>query len=297
MSHLSKTIVFKLVIAAYAAIILLILVILTSGCISMEKHDELPSVVAHRGGADLAPENTLAAFETGLLHDPDMVEFDIHLSKDGVLMVTHDPTLERVTGQKGVVSDFDATTLATFDAAATYKQGHSFGFQKIPTLKEVVSLVEHKSSRPIYYQLEIKVKEDGSRYAGIEQALVTFLQKHDLIERTIVISFDFPSLATIGKLEPTLKQGALISKAYMMSIGAGGPQAVAADIASLGTDYVGINYNYLTQVLFDEFRKKNLGIGVWTVNDKTTMKKFAQMGVDFITTNRPDLLRETLSLL
>ncbi len=263
----------------------------------MAKHDELPSIVAHRGGAGLAPENTLVAFETGLAHNPDMVEFDIHLSKDGVLMVIHDPSLVRTTGQPGAISDYDAATLATFDTAATYKKGHTFGFQKIPTLAEVIDLVEQKSMRPVYYQIEIKVKEDGSRYAGIEQKLVSFLLSRDLIERSIVISFDFPTLATLGKLEPTLKLGALISKTYMMNIGAGGPKAVAADIASLNVDYVGIRYNYLTQVLFDEFRKKNLGVGAWTVNDAGTMKKLAQMGVDFITTDRPDLLRETFSQL
>ncbi|MDD2296799.1 MAG: hypothetical protein PHX79_03180, partial [Sphaerochaetaceae bacterium] len=70
-----------------------------------------------------------------------------------------------------------------------------------------------------------------------------------------------------------------------------------ADIASLKTDYVGINYRYLTQVLFDELRKENLGIGAWTVNDEPTMKKLVQMRVDFITTNRPDILRKTLAQL
>lgn len=297
MNHLSKSVVLRVMIAAFAAIILLCSIILSSGCMSMKNKYELPSVVAHRGGADLAPENTLAAFELGLTFDPDMIELDVHLSKDGVLMVFHDPLLARTTGQDGAISDYDAATLATFDAAANYEKGHTFGFQKIPTLAEVVDLVEQKALRPVYYQIEIKVKEDGSRYEEIEYKLVDFLQERNLIEHTIVISFDFPTLAKLGKLEPTLKLGALISKTYMMNIGAGGPRAVAADIASLKTDYVGINYRYLTQVLFDELRKENLGIGAWTVNDEPTMKKLVQMGVDFITTNRPDILRKTLAQL
>ena len=292
MNYLSKISMRLVVVASLVTIALF-----TSSCLSMESYDELPSIVAHRGGAALGPENTLAAFERGLMHNPDMVEFDIHLSKDGVLMVNHDPLLARTTGQPGAISDYDAATLATFDAAATYEKGHAFGFQKIPTLAEVVDLVEQKAVRPVYYQIEIKMKEDGSRYADIEKNLVHFLQDRELTERSIVISFDFPTLATVGKLEPNITLGALVSKTYMRGVGTGDPKVIASDIASLGVDYVGIHYRYLSPVLLDEFRKKGLGVGVWTVDDTGTMKKLARMGIDFITTNKPDLLRETLTQL
>ncbi|MGE0074532.1 MAG: glycerophosphodiester phosphodiesterase [Sphaerochaetaceae bacterium] len=284
--------------AAWAAIGLLVwvsIVLATTGCSSM-KEQEQPLRVAHRGGAGLAPENTLAAFENGLHYHPDMVELDIHLSKDGELIVMHDPLLERTTGKLGQISDYDRATLATFDAAATYSPGHSFGFQAIPTLPQVFDLVETKAGYPIGYQIEIKLRSDGSRYAGIEKKLVALLAERGLADRSVVISFDFPTLETIGQLKPKLKRAALISKKYMTAIGAGGPKAVAADIASLGVDYVGINYSYLSQTLYTEFRNKNLGIGVWTVNEPSAMERMAAMGVDFITSDFPDILVKTLPI-
>ncbi len=65
---------------------------------------------------------------------------------------------------------------------------------------------------------------------------------------------------------------------------------MAEDIASLKVDYVGINYQYLSQTLYNEFRSKKLGVGAWTVNEAKDMKRFQEMGVDFITSDRPDLL-------
>ena len=282
--------------AICSLVVVLLLVVVTTGCNSMRKQDR-PLLVAHRGGAGLAPENTLAAFENGLQYRPDMIELDIHLSKDGELIVMHDPLLERTTGKSGEISDYDRAVLATFDAAGTYSPGHSFGFQKIPTLGEVFDLVEAKADYAMEYQIEIKLKNNGFRYEGIEEKLVALLADRGLSDRCIIISFDFASLETIGNLEPSLKRTALISKNYLQSIGTGGPKAVAADIAALGVDYVGINYPYLSQTLYNEFREKNLGIGAWTVNDPGAMERIARMGVDFITSDYPDILGKTLPAL
>lgn len=282
--------------AACAAIIISISIVMLTGCASKVSDDHQVSVVAHRGGAALAPENTLAAFAVALEHDVDQVEMDIHLSKDGSMMVIHDPLILRLTGQPGAVADYTAEELAQFDVASTFKSGkHYFGFQKMPTLEEVIEFVEGKAKRPVQYQIEIKVKDDGSRYEGIEQKLIDALRTYSILDRTIVISFDFPTLALLGSLEPNLQLGALISKGYLSSKGVTGPETVAKHMASLDVDYVGIKYDYLSQELYDQFRAQDLGVGVWTVDDTINMRKFAVMGVDFITTNRPDLLNQVLN--
>ncbi|MDT4761517.1 glycerophosphodiester phosphodiesterase family protein [Sphaerochaeta sp. PS] len=284
-------------IAANAAIIIFLSAVLFSSCNGTAKQEIGPLVVAHRGGSALAPENTLAAFSSALAHGSDTVEMDVHLSNDGVLMVIHDTLLERTTGQQGSVSDYDSNTLATFDAAARYAKNHPFGFQKIPTLAEVIELVENTSQQPVHYQIEIKLKEDGSRYVGIEQKLIDTLQLYGILDRTVAITFDFPTLERLHTLEPELALGALVSKEYMNGFGKAGPKAIATQIASLPVQYVGINHIYLNQKLYGEFRRKGLGVGVWTVDSPSTMKKFVRMGLDFITTNRSDLLRALLSKL
>lgn len=284
--------------AAAPAVIVLVLLVTTAalpiGCRASKVPDSKVLKVAHRGGAGLAPENTLAAFGMGLAYEADMLELDIHMSRDGVLMVMHDSLLERTTGQPGEIIDYDAAVLGTFDAAATYGKDHRFGFQKIPTLEEVLDFIDAQTSRPVGLQIEIKLKNDGSRYRGIEEELIRILRERNRVGSTIAISFDFPSLATVARIEPDLKRGALIGKTYMTAIGAGGPKAVADDMASLGVDYVGINCSYLSQTLYKEFKARNLGVGVWIVNDPEAIKRFAGMGVDFVTSDRPNMLRTTL---
>jgi len=287
--------------AAHVAIFVCVAVVTLvsgSGCNAIKARAEIQEVsvmrVAHRGGSALAPENTLAAFSVGLQQDADALEMDVHLSKDGEIIVTHDPLLERTTGQPGEVADYDAKTLGGFNAAVAFIGATSFGEQKIPTFDEVLDLVEREAKRPAVLQVEIKLKNDGTRYAGIEEKLLAKLRERGRIESTIIISFDFPSLARIQELEPKIQTGALISKKYMTSVGAKGPKAVAEDIASLKVDYVGINYQYLSQTLYNEFRSKKLGVGAWTVNEAKDMKRFQEMGVDFITSDRPDLLLQTV---
>ena len=244
--------------------------------------------VAHRGGALLAPENTLEAFRAGIASGADQLELDIHLSKDDVIIVMHDPTLQRTANQSGAIRDYTAAELKQFNAASAHP-GHPP--LEIPTLKEVLDLVKDTD---LELQIEIKVDKDGNGYEGIEERLIALLKEYELIDRSIVISFDFPTLARIQELQPSLRTGALVSKAYMSKIGSKGPKAVAEGIKALQVDYIGINHTYLSPALHQELRNQELGIGAWTVNDEEAMKKIAALGVAFITSDRPDLLVATL---
>jgi len=268
------------------------LVILAGSCQSTQSAEVSVMRVAHRGGAALAPENTLIAFQTGLEHDADALEMDVHLSQDGILVVAHDSALVRTTGQPGNIEDYTASYLANLDASVSFKGSKTSERQYIPTLEEVLDLVQVKSSRQVKLQIEIKLKADGSRYDSLEEKLVETLRRRGIVDRCIIISFDFPSLERIGKLEPALQRGALIGKKYMTEAGAKGPEYVAEEIKSLGVEYVGISYQYLSQTLFEEFRAHGIGVGVWTVNEPAMMKRFISMGVDFITSDNPELLMQ-----
>lgn len=249
--------------------------------------------VAHRGGSSLAPENTLVSFQAGIDHGADQLELDIHLSSEGEIIIMHDPRLKQTTGEIGQISDYSLAKLKTFNAAATHKNGKNFGFVPIPTLGEVLDLVV-RTERPIDLQIEIKVDAQGRRYAEIEEKLISLLSSYHLLNRTIVISFDFPSLETIKQLAPGLRTGALVSKAFMTQIGDKGPREIARQITALGANYLSINHIYLTETIYGELRAVGLGVGVWTVNDASLMKKLAAMGVDFIASDRPDMLYATL---
>ncbi len=244
-------------------------------------------LVAHRGGAGLAPENTLAAFERGIAEKADAVEMDVHLSRDGEVVVIHDPELSRTTDGAGNVADLALADIRRFNAAAKFK-GSQVAPQKVPTFQEAVDLVNGR----VALQVEIKVKPDGSRYPGIEQKVVDILRKADMVEKTVIISFDWPTLTDIKSIEPRLKTGALAAPSHF------GTQkdvaAVARQVKAAGADYMGPEKTYLTGALLSELRKQGIGGGAWTVDDPDQMRKLAALQPDFLTTNRPDLLRQVL---
>lgn len=286
----SKRVQKNKMVAAFAAIICaiaLIVIIITLRMNMPDTHHVL--TVAHRGGAAVAPENTLAAFKAGIDAGADALELDIHLSRDGAIMVMHDPLLERTTNGIGALTEYTRAELEQFNASSKYSGTGVYAAQQIPTLEDVLHLLKSET-REVGLQVEIKLKADESRYAGIEEKLISMLKAYDLLDRTTVISFDFPTLMTINSLEPSLKRGALISKKYMTAVGSKGPSFVASHMEELAVDYVGVNFNYLSANLYKALRDKKLGVGVWTVNDANSMQKFRLMGVDFITSDNPSLL-------
>jgi glycerophosphoryl diester phosphodiesterase len=243
-------------------------------------------LVAHRGGAGLAPENTLAAFESGIAQKADAVELDVHLSKDGQVVVMHDPNLSRTTDGSGDIADKTLAELKKLNAAANYPG--SYASQQIPTLEDAVNLVNGR----VGMQVEIKTKTDGSRYPGIEQKVVDILRKGNMIDKATIISFDWPTLQDIKKIEPKLKTGALANAAYFRQVTS--PATAAQQVKAIGADYFGPEKSYLTADLLAELHKQGIGGGAWTVDDQGDMRKLAALKPDFLTTNRPDLLRQVL---
>ena len=262
--------------------------------------------VAHRGGGALAPENTLAAFRAGIDSSAHALELDVHLSADGALVVIHDPDVKRTTDGSGLVADMTLAELKSLDAGAKFRgpaagttgaPGASVpaiapGRQEIPTLDEVLDLVA--PAEDIGLQVEIKLRADKTRYPGLEAALVGALRASGLVDRTTVISFDFPSLAAVRELEPRLRTCALVGKDFFKAAGKAQPDDIARSLASLGVDGAGVREQNLTPALYRALRAAGLSVGAWTVDDPRRMRQLAALGVDFITSNRPDVLGKTL---
>jgi glycerophosphoryl diester phosphodiesterase len=250
-----------------------------------------PQAVAHRGGAGLAPENTLSAFRKALELGVDAVELDLHMSKDGALMVMHDPDLARTTGKIGVIRTLTLTELHKFNAAATYRSNGTVP-QHIPTLQEVLALVKGRAS----IQIEIKLGPNRTRYPGIEAKVIDTVHRHDMLANVMIISFDFATLQTIKILEPTVQTCVLVSSLYLSRFDLQRHAAPAvANLAAHGFNYVGVKHTWFTAPLLHALRQGNFRVGVWTVNDLLSIRKFAEMDVDFITSDRPDLLRQVLA--
>ena len=243
-------------------------------------------IVGHRGSAGIAPENTIEAFERGIALGVDAVELDVHLTKDGRIVVIHDSTIDRTSTGVGPVNGYTLDQLQTFDVSTKFFEGR-YGPQSIPTLEEVLKLIDGR----VAVQLEIKVDAKGDRYPGIEELVLHAVTDAGLKESIWILSFDFPTIKHIEELDPTINSLALIGKTYMTAISAKGPDEVVRQILETDTDGVGISYAYLSPVLYERLRNAGLAVGVWTVDTVALAMQYCNMGVDFITTNRPDLFR------
>ncbi|MBI5877976.1 MAG: hypothetical protein HZB53_10010 [Chloroflexi bacterium] len=241
--------------------------------------------IAHRGGAGLAPENTLAAFRNGIALGADVIEMDAHLSRDGVLVVIHDPTLERTTDGKGSVADRTLAELQALNAAARFGDGR-YERQPVPAFTQVLDLLRDNRVRA---EVEIKAPPQG-RYAGIEAQMVQALSERNLLGRVSISSFDFGVLADVKRADASAHTVALMTADFFRRIPVDMPAQVIAAAQAAGAGAIAVNKDYLTAAMVQEAHARGLLAEVWTVDSEAEMRKFAVMGVDGIITNRPDTL-------
>lgn len=244
--------------------------------------------VAHRGGAALAPENTLAAFHNALQWPVDAVELDVQVSRDGHLVVFHDQTLERLTEGRGNMLDLDLVDLQALNAAAHFPGGWPRK-QRIPLLRDVL---EFACASGLRVQIEIKLGQRNGRpvrFPGIAEAVVREIDAAGMQERVVVISFDRALLPHIKTLAPGLQTGALVAASTWNPRAADALSALADEVGLLQCEWIGMEQHLVTPDMPDFFHARGLSLGVWTVNDLDDLRKLAQAGVDALTTDRPDL--------
>ena len=243
-------------------------------------------VVAHRGGAALAPENTLGAFANAIKLGADMVECDVHLSKDGELIVMHDPDVLRTTDGHGQISDLTLAEIKKLNDAAKFPGGYAA--QTVPTLAELLDLVKGK----VGIQIEIKLAAGNQRYPGIERKVVDAVNARGMADQVIVISLDFPTLKDVKAIDPHIRTGALVETNWF---GRRAPDQMAKEIIeTTSADYFMPTAGPVNLAVVNAIHAGGLKMGVWTVDAPQDMLRYATWGVDAITTNRPDELKRVL---
>ncbi len=246
--------------------------------------------VAHRGGSCLAPENTLAAFRNALTLPIDAVELDVQMSRDGQLIVFHDNTVERLTDGKGNILDLDFATLRSLNTAGHFA-GNWPETEQIPTLSEVLTLMKERAR--VY--IEIKTSErDGvyGRYPRIAEAVLRDVRSARMLNRVLIISFDWPMLLHIKSLEPRLYTGANVSKEIWDSDAENAFATLLSQMRKFGCSWVNMDSRIFTEEMPAKVHAQDLKLGLWTVNTLEDMRRFASMHVDLLTTDRPDLFAE-----
>ena len=236
----------------------------------MIKSEKKVLIVGHRGASSVSPENTLKAFQKAIELKADYIEFDLFKSKDGELVVTHDPELSRLTGHSGFVEDLTLEELKTLD----FGEG-----EKIPTLLDVIYLTKGK----IGLCVEVLSTNIGKK-------LVQLLRESDLVENTIISSFNFKELKKIQKLEPNFKFASIIPYEGHVD---NNPKwknwktkKKAIDRAAKNNfSFIHPHYVIIDKQLIDYSHHQNLKVNVYTVDVKLAMKRLIKNGVDGIITN------------
>lgn len=234
-------------------------------------------IVAHRGGASLGLENTLSCIKRGIEAGADAIEVDIHLTKDGQLLICHDQTVDRTTNGKGKICDL---TLDEIQQLKVVDSNGQLTDEYLPTLDEVLTLVDGRC------QLLVEIKRTGTIYQGIEQKTIDEIRRHDAKAWTVLQSFNDNVLENLHVLDPNARLEKLIVAKFT-----GLPV-----IFDLGlTRFSFKKYSYVTsfnvfswalnQSFINEAHAHGKEVKAWTLEEVSSAPSWP---VDGIITNRPD---------
>ncbi len=230
------------------------------------------TVIAHRGWSAKYPENTLLAFREAITLGADAIEFDVRQSKDGELVIIHNSNVDNTTNGNGEVSKLTFSKLRTLDAGRG---------ERIPTLREVLELGKGK----ITFHCEIKDP-------NIEDKVVTVIDDVGVMDATYFSSFNHMIMGKVKGLRRTAKVATLEGKIDVGSETA--QKRVAKNFAQHAKKVqamaVHINLNTAWPIIIKDLHDCGLRVNVWTVDSDIILEELANMGVDGIFTNHPDVM-------
>jgi glycerophosphoryl diester phosphodiesterase len=224
-------------------------------------------VIAHRGASGHRPENTIPAYELAVELRADMLEVDLHRTRDGAIVVTHDEDL-RGLGGRGEIADATLGEVRALDAG---------GGARVPTLDELLDGFGHR----IALNLEIK-RGTRADYPGVEQAALGALAARGLTGRTLFSSFYDPVLARLRALSADVRIGLLVSRRF--------PDDWAGRARRVGAEALHPELALVTPELVATAHAEGLAVHVYTVDAPGDLARMVELGVDGIFTNFPDRL-------
>ncbi len=288
---------------------------------------------AHRGGRGLWPENTLAAFSEALTLGVSTLELDCAVTKDGVVVVSHDPALnpDHTRDEKGAFLEKAGPPLVSltyeelrrFDVgrlrpgseyAARYPDQQGIDAQRIPRLADVFALARMRGNSDVRFNVETKIFPDQPELTlppePFAEAVVKVVREAKMEARTTIQSFDWRTLKVVQKIAPKIRTSALTTQRPgedRVQVGRPGPSPWLAglDVDDFGGSLPKLvkasgalvwspNYQDVEKTQVDEAHFLGLEVLPWTINETADMEKSLAMGVDGIISDRPDRLRALL---
>ena len=229
-----------------------------------------PLYAAHRGLSAICPQNTIPAFKAAAKAGYYAFECDVHTTADGKWVVIHNDTVDAMTDGEGDVEKFTFEQIRKFkiDGGNNIKDYENL---QIPTLEETLEVCDDSEIIPI-----IEIKKCDVKYYP---EFLKILEKHKLLDKVVIISFNFDYLTQLQTLNPNLNMMYLIKNPTKETVD------MCVENGNMGIDFYGPNLIKCSGAI-KYAKQKELQIGAWTIDDTLTMDVLRMAGVDLITTNR-----------
>ncbi len=249
--------------------------------------------LAHQGGEELWPSNTLYAYDQAARLGVDMFDTDLHATRDGALVLSHDETVDRLTNGSGLIRDLTLAQLKALDAGYRFTTdgGATSPYRgkglSIPTLDEV--LAAHGD-----LPWTIEIKQDMPSIAAL---LCTKLREYKVTARVIVASFSDKAMGDFRRACPevatSMTESELRPLVLMGKIGLAGLPGAPGQVAQVPVRSGGLEV--VTASFVRQMHARGVAVHVWTINDAPEMRRLLALGIDGLDTDRPDLLKQVLA--
>jgi len=238
----------------------------------MPQRAAAPRVIAHRGASAYRPENTLGAYALAVEQRADMIEIDLHLARDGSIVVSHDAELARFDAP-GEIADRDLAAIRALEAKAGIAPD-----DRMPTLDEVLDAF----GRMVAFNLEIKWSGRGE-YPGLEAATLAALDARGLGDTMLFSCFRDGVLERLRALRPEARLATLVDWRH--------PDRMLERAAAVRAEALHPHFALVTPELVRDAHADGLAVHPYTVDDEEWMRRLLDAGVDGLFTNRPDRMR------
>jgi glycerophosphoryl diester phosphodiesterase len=256
------------------AIVALAVAAVLAGALLLERLrlDDETIVIAHRGAAAFAPENTLAAFERAIEDGADYIELDVQETADGEVIVLHDSDFMKLAGVPLKIWDANYAQLGDIDIGSWYAP--EFSNERVPTLRQVLEECKGR----VRVVIELKYYGHDQR---LEERVVEIIEETGMAANVILMSLDYDGVRKLKALRPDWTVGLLAAKAV-------------GNLTNVDADFLAVNAGMGTRRFLRQARGANKPVYLWTVNDAAQMSRFMSMGFDGIITDDPAQARAVL---
>jgi glycerophosphoryl diester phosphodiesterase len=230
-------------------------------------------IVAHRGAAGKAPENTMASFSQAIEDKTDWIEFDVQETADGKIAVVHDSDFMKLAGNPEKVWGAPLLKLQQIDIGSWFDP--SFSNERVPALKDVLAMAKGRA------KVVIELKYYGHD-EQLEQRVIDIVEKMDMVNNAAIMSLKYDAVKKVRARRPDWTVGLLSATAI-------------GDLTRLDTDFLAVATGLASSGFIRRAHEAGKRVFVWTINDPVSMSRMMSLGVDGIITDEPAMARQVMA--